>query len=153
MVGFRYSPPEISTTGGTISISQALRSGSTGMILPHFYILAASDLKLLFFFIPVTLFIFYSAMKKHSQVGILSKAYYRAVLMEKLDSLGAEVIKIQNISGPVNWGGVQVFRVNFVTRRGHKIDGYFYVGHRVHGLVYGHIRFRKQYVKEEDTRW
>lgn len=118
----------------------------------RFYILAISGGQQFYLIFFVILVIYCYIMLKHSEQGMLSKAYYRAVLLEKLDSLGAEVIKMQNLSGPAYWGGIQVFRVHFVTRRGRKIDGYFYVGHRVHSLIFGHIRFRKK-LEEVNRSW
>lgn len=144
----------LSTTGEKLDFSQALCTRTTEMNQLDFYVLAVSAGQQFYLIFFVVFVIFYYITIKHSEQGMLSKAYYRAVLLEKLDSLGAEVIKMQNLSGPAYWGGIQVFRVNFVTRRGHKIDGYFYVGHRVHGLIFGHIRFRKtQIVKDDDRCW
>jgi hypothetical protein len=75
--------------------------------------------------------------------GSYPELIYKEVLTRKLDEIGVKVVSIQNVSGMRIFRQVHVFYVGFVTKRGKYINGYFYVGHRLFGLLCGHIRFKK----------
>lgn len=118
-----------------------------------FCILALSDQTQLYAIFTISLIVFYFVMSKHYDYGLLSEAVYKTLLLQKLDSLGAQVIDIRNVSGAAFPGAVRVFRVKFITRRGHEIDGYFYVGHGLFGVMFGHIRFKREYKRKDPSDW
>jgi hypothetical protein len=92
-------------------------------------------------------------MKKHCDYGLLSEAVHKAVLMQNLESKGIKVIAIQNVSRGALFNPVRMYRVKFIKRRGHEIDGCYHVGHVLFGVMFGHIRFTRQYERKDPPVW
>jgi hypothetical protein len=95
---------------------------------------------ILIVFLAVSLiFVYYTRMAFPN--GSYGEMFYEDVLLRRLDSLEVKVITIKLVSrSPLRQ--ILVYRVNFVTRRGHNIDGYFLVGHSLFGIMCKHIRFK-----------